>query len=347
MSHNQPGPYGGQPQQPGPYGQPGAHGQQPQAPQPGYGYPQQQPQPGYGYPQQAPQGGVPQQDPYGQQQGGYSQPQQPGPAYGQQAPYGQQPYGQQAPYGQAPPPPPAGGGSGKKTGLIIGAVVALAAIGGGVWYFMSGSEGNGAVADDTKGYKVIVPDKIGEFEKQTGNADKPVGSEEKAEAEAVGITNPREAEGTYAKDKVAKPTNAADALKGTQLNFNGLWGDVSDPEKALDSYFSKERLEEKQKKSSGGMKVELVGDLKEVKPSGFEGALMKCQDVKMTNTSGNSKPGMPETIETPICAWADYSTVGSVQGVKMASILSGSTGYTQSELADLTAEVYKAVREKA
>ncbi|GGQ64074.1 hypothetical protein [Streptomyces pilosus] len=53
MSHNQPGPYGGQPQQPGPYGG------QPQAPQPGYGHPQQPGVP----PQQAPHG---QQPPHGQ-----------------------------------------------------------------------------------------------------------------------------------------------------------------------------------------------------------------------------------------------------------------------------------------
>ncbi|MGW0902451.1 hypothetical protein [Streptomyces sp. NPDC002853] len=59
MSYNQPGPYGGQPQQqPGPYGRQGPYGgpQQPPAPQPGYGYPQQ-PQAPYGQVPPPPQGG--------------------------------------------------------------------------------------------------------------------------------------------------------------------------------------------------------------------------------------------------------------------------------------------------
>ncbi|MFD3575042.1 hypothetical protein [Streptomyces sp. NPDC058644] len=88
MSYNQPGPYGGQPQQP-------------PAPQPGYGYPQQ-PQGPYG---QQPQG------PYGQQ------PQGP---YGQmpQGPYGQMP----------PSAPPGGGGkkAGVIVGVVV-AVAAIGA----------------------------------------------------------------------------------------------------------------------------------------------------------------------------------------------------------------------------
>jgi hypothetical protein len=103
--YQQPGQFGGYPQQQygqQQYGQPGQFGQQPQGyPQQQYGQPQQQ-----GYPQQGQQ-----QPQYGQQpapqQGyeNYGQPQQPQPGYPQQPQYGQQPAPQQGyeNYGQPQP----------------------------------------------------------------------------------------------------------------------------------------------------------------------------------------------------------------------------------------------------
>ncbi|MER6910870.1 topoisomerase II [Streptomyces sp. NPDC000594] len=137
MSHDQPGPYGGPPQQPGAYGQPGPYGPpgpyggqgegqagyghphqdgpgygHPQQGEPGYGHPQQG-GPGYGYPQQAPPGVPPQgtENPYAQP-GPYDRPEQPGayapPEQGPYAPPEQGPYAppqQPGPYGQPQPGP--------------------------------------------------------------------------------------------------------------------------------------------------------------------------------------------------------------------------------------------------
>ncbi|MFF5336780.1 PQQ-binding-like beta-propeller repeat protein [Streptomyces sp. NPDC013181] len=143
----------GAPQEP-PHGVPQPPQGPPQTPPPPAAPPQapagQPPtQPGYGYPQQP--------GPYGQQPGPYGQqPTQPGP-YGQQpGPYNQQqpgPYGQptQPGYGFPPqqypgtpvPPGPGGAGPFKRKPVVIGAaVVALLAIGGGVWFATSGGDGD-------------------------------------------------------------------------------------------------------------------------------------------------------------------------------------------------------------
>ncbi|KDQ68739.1 hypothetical protein [Streptomyces sp. NTK 937] len=129
--------------------------QPPQQPQSPYG----SPGPGYGYPQ----GGQPVADnPYAQQapQSPQAQPYQP---YQQPPPFPQQPQ-QTAPYGgypsPPPPPPPPGppvpasaSGAGKRrAGLIAGGVlVALALVGGGVWFAFGHGGGDDAKAPTAHG----------------------------------------------------------------------------------------------------------------------------------------------------------------------------------------------------
>ncbi|MDG9683253.1 hypothetical protein QC334_10975 [Streptomyces sp. DH18] len=333
MSYNQPGPYGGQP----PQGQPGPYGQQPGpygAPPP-QGPPQGQP--GYGYPQQAPQGVPPQQpNPYGQ-------PQQPQQGYGY--PQAQQP----GPYGQQPPAPPYGGQPGydgqpqqpkKKTGLIVGvAVVALAVIAGGVYFLTSGG-GSGDVADSTKGYKLTPPASVEDYKKDASKPSPsgPVTGDDKAEAEAMGITNANKAAAQYQSGTKDNP------LAQKMLMFEGLWGEVSDPAKTLDDAFDK--AEKNMSKDSDNDNVSLVGSPKEFKPDGFDGALMKCQDLKVVNdkADGTAAKG-PKEFTMPVCIWADYSTVGIVAGVDVGSALTGKS-VPQEEAADLAAKLYNTSRTK-
>jgi hypothetical protein len=326
MSYNQPGPYGGQPQQPGPYGgqpqQPGPYGQ-PQAPQPGYGYPQQAPQgvpqQGYGYPQQQ------------QQPGQWGQPQQPGP-YGQQPQYGQQP-------GAYPPPPPAQGG-GKKTGLIIGAVAVVAALGVGA-YFIFGGSGNGAVADDTKGYKVAPAAAIDDYKKQGADKTAPMDDEQKKKAAAMGITNPSMVAAEY------KSGDSSDPLKAKNMSLNGMWGEVADPEKAIDTGFANYK-DDKGNDLGPDLKIEPVGEPVEKTPSGFEGALMKCQEIKFINSKGDGTPqNGPKEFMIPTCMWADYSTVGVVNAMDLSVMMTGGKGQSLDDVAALTAKHYKASRAKA
>ncbi|MFI7098703.1 hypothetical protein ACIBK8_05010 [Streptomyces sp. NPDC050161] len=316
MSYNQPspGPYGQQPQQPqqpGPYGQP----QQPQAPQPGYGYPQQGgqvPPQGYGYPQQ----GAPQQ--------GYGYPQQ-GAPYGQQP---QAPYGQQTPYGAIPQGPPESGGSGKKVGLIIGAVAVVAAIGVGA-YFAFGS-GGGSVPP----YTIVLQDKLlnGEYSKAPGSesSDAQDFSSDK-DLKAMGISNGKAVQGSYVN---------ASKLK---MAVVGVYGEVSDPETAVDATFAK--LDETQKKSAarGSAKIETVTPITKYSPDDFDGAVMKCRTQKATA----SVSGITASSTVSVCIWGDSSAVGIVQSQAMPDPSgSGPQSLGSEALSQKTAAVRTEVRKE-
>ncbi|MEU4894739.1 hypothetical protein AB0B12_29070 [Streptomyces sp. NPDC044780] len=330
MSYNQPGPYGQQPQQPGPYGQGGAAGQ------PGYGYPQQPgpygqppqpPQPGYGFPQQ-PQG---QPNPYGQ-------PQQPGP-YGQPAnPYGQQPYGQPGMPGPYQPGP--GQGGGKKKGLMaaIGVVVAVAAIVGGVLVFKGGDDGDSGgsggggketVADDGKRYKLTTPETLADGYTKSGSGGG-LTSSDADDFERFGVTNPETVSAEY---------ESGEGMNAKQLQLNGVWGEVEDPEAVVDAAFAKIAEEAaKDPSTSGGMKAELVGSPAPVTPSGLEDAVMKCQNTKFTPDSSASSSGITKSFTIPICMWGDHSTVGYVIVSDAAAALAGD-GMSLDDAGEITAKV--------
>ncbi|GGX85520.1 hypothetical protein [Streptomyces anandii] len=327
MSYNQPGPYGGQPQQPGPYGggqpQPGPYGQPPQAPpaQPGYGYPQQapppQPQPGYGYPQQPP--GVPP---------------QPGAHGQQQPPYGQPPYGQQ-PYGAVPQPPAPGGGK-KKTGLVIGAVAVVAAIAVGAYFVLSGS-GSSSVADDGP-HKLITPATVlgGQYKKGDNSGDDGMSKSDLKDAEGWGVKNPKDVNANYQSGDKSNP------LSMKQLTFGGVYGTIDDPGKAVDNMFA--YMKSKQEKE-GTKDGELLGSPKAYNPSGLDGAVLKCQSLKVEMGSSAGSTG-PKDMTMPVCIWGDHSTLGLVMPVDFASAMTGKAS-TPEDAADIAAKLRKDVRVKA
>ncbi|MEV8015237.1 hypothetical protein AB0O76_02525 [Streptomyces sp. NPDC086554] len=331
MSYNQPGPYGGQqPQQPGPYGggqpqQPGPYGQQPQAPQPGYGYPQQAPQ-----------------------QGNYSQPQQPGP-------YGQQP---QAPYGQVPPPPPPQGG-GKKVGLIIAAAaVVVAAAVGGYFVFAGGdddkgngkggssdvADGGGSGVKDDGPHKLITPATVlTEYKKndEAGSEGGGMTSGDAAEAEKHGVKNAKDVAAQYQSGDESNP------LSQKILQFNGVYGDIADPEKLVDAMFDEADKNAKEGDSSGES-MTLVGTPKSYSPAGLDGAVMKCQEMKFNLGGGSAGTGStagPSEMSMATCIWGDNSTLGIVITTDMASAMAGKAA-DLDEGAENTAKFRKEVRVK-
>ncbi|MEU8956172.1 hypothetical protein AB0C93_17940 [Streptomyces sp. NPDC048518] len=329
MSHNQPGPYGGQPpQQPGPYGQPpqgvppqqpGPYGQPPQAPQPGYGYPQQAPppQPGYGYPQQAPQPG-----PYGQPQAPYRQP--------------------QAPYGQFPPPPPGGGK--KKTGLIIAtvAVVAAAAVGG---YFVlaGGDDDKGGKKDDSSNvadagikddgpHKLTTPATLLTEYKKDDSSMGGFNSSDLAAAEQAGVQDAQDVDAGY------QAGDESNALSAKAMQFMGVYGKVSDPEKVVDAMFAKVKKDSTVNSSDTG---ELVGS-----PEDFstDKVVLKCQESVQKNDKAAS--GAPKEIRMPVCIWGDKSTVAVVISVAIADAMAGKSP-SLKEASGTTLKVRDETRVKA
>ncbi|MEW2372596.1 hypothetical protein AB0940_24990 [Streptomyces sp. NPDC006656] len=280
--------------------------------------------------------------PFGQQ--GWGPPQQPHP-FGQPSPYG-------APGGFPggfPPPKPA---SGKKTGLTItGVIAALALIAGGA-YFALGGDSDGASTGDitvhSKGYKLVAPESVDAYTKSSpGSAPAELNAEQKQEAAAAGVNNAQAASGIYN----AESTDPYDPAKvgGKRLTFDGLYGDIPDPATALDNYFA--NVTKKGFKGDGkarGLKMERLGSPRAVKPPGFDGALMKCQDVKVTHDKDASAPkGGAAEFQYPICAWSDYSTLGGASVFELAQAKTGGNGASQEEVAALTAELYRTARKNA
>ncbi|NML49090.1 hypothetical protein HHL19_01780 [Streptomyces sp. R302] len=309
MSYNQPGPYGGQqPQQPGPYGQ-----------QPGpYGQPQGQP--GYGYPQQAPQGVPPQ-----QQQQPYGYPQQ------QQNPYGQQPqYGApQGPGGYVPHPPAP---KKSKAPMIIGAVAVVAAIAVG-GYFLIGGGGGADIANDGP-HKLVTPATVlGEYAKSPGSDKKSNDDDFLKNATGFGVKNPQRANGSWeVKDK-------SNPLGGKMLMFGGAYGEIDDPEKAVDNVFAGMKADVDKDKG------ELVGEPRTVTPAELDGAVLKCQEVKSKPDADSSGGLGPKEVTMPVCVWGDHSTLGYVMHFNVSDMMLGKGG-TIDEVAAITAKLRKEVRVK-
>ncbi|MER5516150.1 hypothetical protein [Streptomyces sp. NPDC002763] len=317
MSYNQPGPYGGPPQQqPGPYGgpppqQPGPYGQPPQAPQPGYGYPQQAPpqpgpygqQPGYGYP---PQGVPPQQNPYGQQ-----------------PPYGQPPYGV--------PQPPAPGGGKKRTGLVIGAVAVVAAVAVGAYFVLAGG-GSGGLKDDGP-HKLSAPASVlsAKYKRVGDSSEQKTSSSDAEDLAKSGVTGATSVTAIYSTVDLesldtSNPADVAKAQTAENVTLFGVYGSVKDPQAALDATFANMK-----KDSSSDDDVQFVGDARSVSPAGLDGAVMKCQQAK----GKNQLTGKAQTAY--LCIWADYSTIGMVEPT--AAVKSYSIDESAKIAADLRGEV--------
>ncbi|CAL9547727.1 hypothetical protein ABT368_32735 [Streptomyces althioticus] len=326
MSYNEPGPYGGQPQQPGPYGrQPGPYGQQPQAPQPGYGYPQQTPppaQPGYGYPQQPGQTGHPGVPP-------------------QQPPYGQQPQ-----YGMPPQPPASGGGGGGKVAaIVVGAVAVVTAIGVGAYLLLGGDSGSTAAGlTDDGPHKLTVPKTVlGEYQR-FGDGSEESGAENAKDMERSGVKNGTAILGQWSTADFgnydpADPSTAGDfpdqseLLTAKGITMVGGYGEISDPQKTLDTFFSniQDKVEKSAGQNTGGMdNAELVGEPEEVE---IAGTVAKCQSTKSTNALTKK-----ESTDW-FCAWADHSTVGMVSPGDNAG-----TGVGKDTAVDLTTKLREQIR---
>lgn len=314
MSFNQPppGPYGQQPPQqpgqPGPYGAP-TPPPQGQPGQPGYGYPQQpqqpQGQPGYGYPQGQP--GVPPQQGYG------GQPTVPG----QPQPYGQQPgmhYGQPG----MPMPPEGGSKTGKTIAIVAGSLALVGAIIVAIVLSMGG--GSSDIADDGAHKIDTPPTVLGEYKKLgQGTIQKMSPSE----MEDAGVSNGTAVSGNYNTIDPTDPnTDPSDLTSMKALALIGAYGEVEDPQGAVDSVFDDPPTEN----------MELIGTAEEQSPTDFDG-YMKCQAVKAT---GQTIPGAPS--EYRICAWGDNSTLAVV------TMTNGTGSPTVEEAAQITADLRNEVR---
>ncbi|MFE3204481.1 hypothetical protein [Embleya sp. NPDC059237] len=203
-----------------------------------------------------------------------------------------------------------------------------------------GSVSGGAVAAGTKGYKLVVPESIDAYTKSSSGTTPGA-----KEAEELGIKNAQTVSGVYnAPDP--DPDNRA-RLGGTRLTFHGFHGEITDPAKALDTYLA--NVGNKGMKGGGkapGTDIQPIAGAKTVKPAGFEGALMKCQVMQFTYSKSDAATKALADFRFPVCAWADYATLGGVDVAVLTEMKTGGEGISPDEAAALTAKLYNLARQK-
>ncbi|WP_219692614.1 hypothetical protein, partial [Streptomyces anatolicus] len=277
--------------------------------------------------------------------------------YGQQPP--QPPYGQQAPYGQVPPPPPSGGGGGgKKTGVLIAAVAVVAAAAVGGYFVFTGDDdkgGSSSVADGGGGesgvkddgpHKLTTPETVLVEYKKDPQRSSGLNSVDRDKAEAAGVKNPQDVQAQYQSGSKENP------MAQKVLTFGGVYGEIADPKKVVDHMFTNAKEENGSSAGAGGgQSVTLVGEPKEYKPAGLDGAVMKCQEMKVdlgggAGTSGSTAGSSgPSAMSAATCIWGDHSTLGYVVTTDVASAISGRSA-DLDEAATTTAKLRKEVRVK-
>ncbi|MCZ9337607.1 hypothetical protein NGM37_07425, partial [Streptomyces sp. TRM76130] len=173
-------------------------------------------------------------------------------------------------------------GGGKKAGLIVGAVAVVAALGVGAYVVLGAGGGADSVADDGA-HKLTAPETVldGEY---TILSDSGTGDSDATEDFASGVENGTSVVGVYSTmdlDSYDPSDPAALSTDFSTLMLIGVYGEIDDPEAALDNFFAKAQTSSAQDSSgSGTTTVELVGEPESVD---IDGALMKCQEATGLN----------------------------------------------------------------
>ncbi len=242
------------------------------------------------------------------------------------------------------PQPPAPGGGGKKTGLIIGAVAVVAAIGVGAYFALGGSRGGaGGSLEDDGAHKLTTPQKLLSDYSRMGDKGGASSSDSMSELEKSGVKNGTNVTGLYStadlsgydpNDPNSSMPDLGALAKAKNIYYGGAYGEIADPEKALDAFFAafKKSAEEKPSSSSSAPKTELVG---EPESADLDGAVMKCQSTK-----GQDLMTKQERINW-FCAWADYSTIALVSPTDATASVSKDVAI------DITTKVRAEIRVKA
>ncbi|KOT35239.1 membrane protein, partial [Streptomyces caelestis] len=232
------------------------------------------------------------------------------------------------------------GGGGKKAGIVIGAVAIVAALGVGAYFVLGSGGGTGGPEDDGP-HKLTTPATVlgGEYKK--GDAADSGGFDEKdiKNAEKYGVKDAKDVNAGYQAGDESNPL----AMK--MINFMGVYGDIGDPEKVVDAMFAEMKKNASQDEGTEG---EVVGSPKSYQPDGLDGAVLKCQETKVSNSdaeSGDAAVG-PSEFSVPVCIWGDHSTLGVVIHIELADAMAGKAG-DLGKAAELTAEFREDVRVKA
>jgi len=234
-------------------------------------------------------------------------------------------------YDQPPTGPQRSDSSGGKVVGIVAAVIGIALIAGGVFYFVQhddgGGKGGGRVAvpgGSKKGaggkqpagnrtiYQLTTPKTVGKFKM----AEKP-GKPRKLNAreqKQFGITD-----GTQVQARYHAPGVKGYVSKGaTSVPFVGVSGRVANPAATVNNVF-------RMLKSDAGKKV---GTPRRVHPAGMDSATVKCA----------------KTFRNMTCNWADVSTYANIQVEKQVNESGKAGAPSLKETSAVLSEFYKGTR---
>lgn len=173
----------------------------------------------------------------------------------------------------------------------------------------------------------------GAYEKSGESDGNTMTKSDAEEAKKWGVNDPTAVGSAY---------NAGKGATQKSLQFNGVYGQIDDPEKVIDAMFAESK---KNSTSSDGSEesIELVGEPKEFTPDGFDNGVMKCQEMKFKMTEAAGSSAGPGSFTMPMCIWGDHSTVVYVVSSDAAAILTGKS-MTLDEAAAQAAKLRNEVR---
>ncbi|MBZ9640610.1 hypothetical protein, partial [Streptomyces sp. PSKA30] len=225
-------------------------------------------------------------------------------------------------------------------GLIIGAVAVVAAIGVGAYFVIGGGGGAGGLEDDGP-HKLTTPATVLTEYKRVSDDGASAGDDSTEDLEKSGVKNGKSVLGFYSTADLSDydPSDPATAPDPSEIatakgvTYAGAYGEIADPEAALDKFFTEfKKSSEEDSSSSTGTQAELVGEPEAVD---LDGAVMKCQAAK------GQDPTTKKEKTDWYCAWADYSTIA------MVSPGDATKGITKDVAVDITTKLREQVRVKA
>ncbi|WP_058044452.1 hypothetical protein [Streptomyces roseifaciens] len=231
-------------------------------------------------------------------------------------------------YGAAVWPPPVpdrrGGGRGKVVAAVaIGSLITMCTLLGGFLLLTGGgSSAHGSAAHGGARYRLTAPERVGDF-RRDAPVDRTFRADHLERLRRLGVRDAGSVTAGY----------ASGPARGGMLMYSGLWGEVKDPERAVDGMFEAMAEDAREQPVKQGTREEIEGSPVRVSPQGTGDAVMKCQSVHFTPADGGTGAGLPFSY----CVWADHSTVGVV-----GAALGGGAGI--SEAAEATGELRGAAR---
>jgi hypothetical protein len=176
-----------------------------------------------------------------------------------------------------------------------------------------GEEGGAIAADDGTRYSLSLPEESGEFHKFEDTGEEPPTEEE---IRRLGL---RDVESGSAEYRNMDPTAGGDTRwePGTiSLRVAGFWGEVEDPERAVDEMFALAAEGFEEAGEEEGIEIGMMSSSSDFTDSEV---VLKCQLVRGDEEDSN----LGYALEYPLCVWADYSTLGLVDVVSLPDLPPG------------------------